>query len=66
VAAKHDQLAGCSPNSARNSALSPGVYFALSVLPELAMKSSSLQGDCAARYLITFTVDPLFEVNWDG
>jgi hypothetical protein len=66
VAAKHDHLAGCSSNSARNSALSPGVYFVLSVLPERAMKSSSLQGDCAMRYLITFTVDSLFEVNWNG
>ena len=38
----------------------------LSVLPELAMKSSSLQGDCAVCYFITFTVDSLFEVNGDG
>jgi hypothetical protein len=65
LAAKHDHLAGCSPNSARNSALSPVVYFVVSVLPELAMKSSSLQGDCAVCCLITFTVDSLFEVNWN-
>ena len=38
----------------------------LTVLPEFAMKSASLQGDCAVCYLITFTVDSLFEVNGDG
>jgi len=66
VAAKHDHLAGCSPNSATNSALSPVGYFVLSVLPEIAVESSSPQGYCAVYYLITFTVDSLFEVNGDG
>lgn len=66
VVVKHEHLAGYSPNSTTNSAVSPRVHFVLSVLLELAMKRSSLQGENGVCYLIAFRVDSLFVVNWNG